>query len=260
MKYDFIKTTLQSKLQYIPERLDAYLLDYSEEGLHRYSAKEEEDQFKYVEMGDMDGLIQRFQDVDMANEIETRVGKMADSPKKSLEYMACISIALTSRAAVRGGVDINIAYTLTDIFLRYLEKCTTIEEIIILQKDAMLIFTDMVKQTQEKRGSYAYIENAKNYIARHLNKKFTLQDLADELGLNANYLSRRFSVEEGIGIKEYTLKKRIEASKNMLRFSDLPIQEIATYLCFPSQSYFGSVFKKQCGMTPQAFRNWSKQS
>ncbi|MBE5918042.1 MAG: AraC family transcriptional regulator [Pseudobutyrivibrio ruminis] len=237
-------------------RLQAYLLDYSDKGLRRHSSAEEEAIFKIVETGNLDALQNNFNSANIEDELYNRVGTMADNPTKSLEYMVVISIALASRAAVRGGLDLDTSYTLTDVFLHSLEKCKTINEILDIQVDALYIFTELVHAKQTGRSNYAYIENTKAYIENHLNKKFTLEELAENVGLNPSYLSRRFTLEVGFGIQEYTRKKRIEAAKNMLRFSDVPIQRIASYLCFPSQSYFGDVFKKYTGMTPQAYRNW----
>lgn len=251
-----MKTNNNAKIKFYSDRLQAYLLDYSDDGLQRHTMAEEEAIFKQIENGDISALEDRFNTADINIEIYNRVGKMADKPIKSIEYMTCISIALASRAAVRGGVDLDTAYTLTDVFLRSLEKCQTINEILNIQIDAFYVFTEQVNQMKMRRSNYAYIENAKAYIENHLNRKFTLTELAADLGLNPSYLSRRFTKEEGIGIQEYARKKRIEAAKNMLRFSDVPIRRISSYLCFPSQSYFGDVFKKYTGMTPQAYRNW----
>lgn len=49
----------------------------------------------------------------------------------------------------------------------------------------------------------------------------------------------------------------------MLRYSDYEVKEIANYLSFCSQSYFGNIFRKQTGMTPARYRKkygkWKEQ-
>jgi transcriptional regulator GlxA family with amidase domain len=60
--------------------------------------------------------------------------------------------------------------------------------------------------------------------------------------------------EMKMGIKHYSLMKRIDAAANMLRFSDKDISDIASYFCFASQSHFGQIFKQYKGVTPQSFR------
>lgn len=45
---------------------------------------------------------------------------------------------------------------------------------------------------------------------------------------------------------------------NMLMYSDLEISKIGDYVNFPSQSYFGKMFKKYMHMTPGKYRNLYK--
>jgi len=91
-----------------------------------------------------------------------------------------------------------------------------------------------------------------------LNKHFTVDDVANEVGVNKFYLMKRFSELEGMGIQQYAQLKRVEAAANMLKFSNEPISVIAEYMCFSSQSHFGKVFKKYKGLTPQSYRNKNK--
>lgn len=53
---------------------------------------------------------------------------------------------------------------------------------------------------------------------------------------------------------EYTQHCRMEAAKNMLRFSDFSITEISDYLCYSSPSHFASTFHKVTGVTPSEYR------
>ena len=57
---------------------------------------------------------------------------------------------------------------------------------------------------------------------------------------------------------EYTRRKRIQAARSMLKYSDLSISAIAQYLCFHSLSYFGSIFKEYTGMSPRQYREQEK--
>ena len=55
-------------------------------------------------------------------------------------------------------------------------------------------------------------------------------------------------------IQEYICKVRVERAANLLRYSDEEISAIALYVNFPSQSYFGKMFRKYMGMTPLEYR------
>ena len=184
----------------------------------------------------------------------TLTGKLAKNPLKQFEYMICSAITLTTRAAIDGGLAPSSAYALSDMYLQRLEACKSISEMIKLQGEMKVHFTQQVHVTRLKRYETSYVEKCKVFINQHLNKPFNLNDVAEAISINKNYLSRLFTQEEGMSIMQYARKKRIEAGANMLKFSDESIARIAEYLCFPSQSHFGKVFKDIMNMTPQKYR------
>ena len=56
----------------------------------------------------------------------------------------------------------------------------------------------------------------------------------------------------------YVTEQRVEAARNMLRFSQFSYADIASILAFSSQSHFTQVFKKYTGVMPRAFRNQAR--
>ena len=43
-------------------------------------------------------------------------------------------------------------------------------------------------------------------------------------------------------------------AKTLLKYSTMSVQEIAYYLNFPNQSFFGSYFKRNTGMSPSQYK------
>ena len=189
---------------------------------------------------------------------EENVGRLAKSTLKQHEYLTCSTIVLASRAAISGGLDPMTAYLMSDLYLQRLETCKEIHEYHKLIIDVSVDYAEMVKRKKEERSELSYVESSKNFIYKHLNKHFTVDDVANEVGVNKFYLMKRFSELEGMGIQQYAQLKRVEAAANMLKFSNEPISVIAEYMCFSSQSHFGKVFKKYKGLTPQSYRNKNK--
>ena len=54
-------------------------------------------------------------------------------------------------------------------------------------------------------------------------------------------------------LQDYVNEVRVERSANLLMYSDESLSMIAEYVNFPSQSYFGKVFKSITGQSPQRF-------
>ena len=231
-----------------------YRLNNTEEEIVRLSYSDELSFLKYIKEGDLEGIIKR----KPKRGSENSVVRLAAKPLKQLEYMVCTSLALMSRAAIESGVLPDIAYPVSDLYFQQLEKCHAADDFIMLHMNAAVKFTGLVKQAKDDRAKVSYIESCKSFISNHLNKAFTLSDVAEYVGVNKTYLSRRFSEEMGMGISKYTQLKRIDASKNLLKYSDADISSIAEYLCFSSQSHFGEKFRKIVGVTPHKYRQQQK--
>lgn len=123
--------------------------------------------------------------------------------------MACSSITLATRAAINGGVAPLTAYAISDLAKQHLEQCKTISEITTLQRMTRIKFASQVKETKDKNQKQSsYTEKCRVYIINHLNKPFTLEDIAEEIGINKTYLSRRFSEEMGITPKQYRNREK----------------------------------------------------
>lgn len=182
------------------------------------------------------------------------VGHLAEKDShKQIEYMVISAGTLACRAAIRGGITAYEAYNLADLYFQQVAKCRTIMEMLGIYADMMVDFSDRVRKGNESRQS-SDVERCKDYIARNRMKKFTLAELAENVGKNKNYLSEKFSREVGMTIQEYTKRQRLEAAANMLVYSDVGIGDIAEYLHFSSQSYFGVCFKDYYHITPAKYR------
>ncbi len=92
------------------------------------------------------------------------------------------------------------------------------------------------------------------YIDTHLSEGFSLQQVAKEINMNANYLGQVFKRETGKTYTAYVTELRIERAKEMLRTDESSISDIAASLGFNDYFYFLKTFKRITGMTPKQFR------
>ncbi|MCB6603699.1 helix-turn-helix transcriptional regulator, partial [Erysipelatoclostridium ramosum] len=58
----------------------------------------------------------------------------------------------------------------------------------------------------------------------------------------------------------YLIRLRVQQAKELLETTNYSIAQISDSCGFSSQSYFSQVFKKACGMTPNAYRKSSDRS
>lgn len=190
-----------------------------------------------------------------------RVGTLAKDPLRHCQNLGIVLVTLGARAAIRGGVIPDIAFSLSDSYINQIEEAKNPEAAFSLGRKAEYQYTVLVKELKEQREARSSehppdsrISRCKDYICSHLHGKLSTSDVAKELYMNASYLSDLFKKEEGITISEYILQEKIRLVKNMLTYSRYSYSAIANYLGFTSQSYLGKRFKQATGLTLHQYR------
>ena len=109
--------------------------------------------------------------------------------------------------------------------------------------------------TQRKSiGSRSALSDMKAWLDQHYHEKIALDDLADKFFINKFYLTRLFKEQYGSSIVNYILSLRISRAKELLRFTDLPIDEIGQRCGIPDANYFSRAFRKIEGVSPSEYR------
>jgi len=183
-----------------------------------------------------------------------RPGVMAREQLRQAKNTFIVTAAEASRAAIRGGMDVEDALTSSDTYIRECEMLTDIYRITRLMYDMILFYTQQVQRI--RHGNYAtdLVRNVANYVQHHLSESITTDQVADSLFLSRQHLSRRFTREAGIPLAAFIRNEKIEEGKRLLRYTEKPVSAIAAYLGFSSQGHFSRVFKEITGMTPGEYR------
>jgi len=78
--------------------------------------------------------------------------------------------------------------------------------------------------------------------------------LSKELGLDYHYLSSLFSSIENVTIEQYIILQRVERAKELLKYGELTLSEIAYKLGYSSVQHLSNQFKSVTGFTPSSFK------
>ena len=93
-----------------------------------------------------------------------------------------------------------------------------------------------------------------HYSNHQLSTNFS-EYLSSKLHHDYNYMSNLFSEVEGITIEKYFISQKIEKVKELLKYDELSLSEIADRLGYSSVSYLSNQFKKQTGLTPTFYKS-----
>ena len=78
--------------------------------------------------------------------------------------------------------------------------------------------------------------------------------LSDALHKEYPGMSSLFTQVEGITIEQYFLLQRLERVKELIKYGELTLSEIAHRTGFSSVAHLSAQFKKLTGMTPSTFK------
>ena len=226
-----------------------------ESGYRHNPYDEEVREMAAVERGDTELLARILNETYYGN-----IGILADDALRHTKNLGVVIITIASRAAIRGGVPYEMAFSMSDRFIQELEQKTSVAEAEEYSRFAEFQYASTVRDYQqalrtERSGKEnEHVERCKNYIFRNLHGKIRVSEMAEMLALNANYLSTVFKKHEGVTIGEYILRQKLLLVRNLLIYSEYSFLEITNYLGFPSQSYLGKRFKEETGMTLKEYR------
>lgn len=99
-----------------------------------------------------------------------------------------------------------------------------------------------------------------SYMATHFKEELTLNSTASDLGVSPYVLSRVFSGTFHTNFNTYINEMRLKYAGNLLKYSEMPITEVALESGFSSLRTFNRFCKENLLMTPREYRNKYKKS
>lgn len=98
------------------------------------------------------------------------------------------------------------------------------------------------------------LSSIRDYLDEHYTEKISLTELSSMFFINKYYLTKIFKETYGMTIHNYLLSKRITQGKKLLRFTDMPIDEVGCAVGMEDANYFSRMFRKVEGISPREYR------
>lgn len=116
------------------------------------------------------------------------------------------------------------------------KRAKTIEKI----KNVIIALVHHNEDEEEMTGNYS------DYIANAVNADY-------------HYLSNLFSSIEGITIEKYIIQQKIERVKELLKYDELTLSEIAYKMGYSSVAHLSNQFKKVTGLSASEYKRLKDQ-
>jgi AraC family transcriptional regulator len=93
-----------------------------------------------------------------------------------------------------------------------------------------------------------------DFIEENLGANLSLETMAAEAEISALYFARTFRAAIGRSPHQYVIARRLERAKELLRNTDMPLEDVASLVGFSSQSHLSHCFMQHVGITPGRYR------
>lgn len=206
-----------------------------------------------VERGDIKFIDQLTKDITTSLTIPPRFVSDPLREQKNL----CITLnSISLRAALKGGLNQSIAHNLSHHFAIQIEQQTSLHAIAELSIKIMKTYTQSVYKYSLKTQT-KLVASAINYIRSHLTEKISLIDIANDLHISHEHLSRHFKETMHITLTDYIHKTKTEESCSLLTSNKYSISDIAYTFGYSSPAHYSKMFKKFMGSSP---RHWQVEN
>jgi transcriptional regulator GlxA family with amidase domain len=92
------------------------------------------------------------------------------------------------------------------------------------------------------------------WIAEHLERRLSVEDLADRMAMSVRNFERVFTREVGTTPSQYVLQARVEAARRQLERTDRGLKQVAKAVGFGSVDVMRRAFVRLLGITPRRYR------
>lgn len=142
---------------------------------------------------------------------------------------------------------------------QHIDKHT--QEIILTQIESLLKYSNRFYERQfltRKNNNSALLTRFEQLIDDYFNSDrqdlLTVQYVAAQMNLSANYLSDLLRIHTGQNTQQHIHEKLITKAKEKLSTTSLSVSEIAYKLGFQHAQSFSTLFKKKTNLSPLEFR------
>lgn len=135
---------------------------------------------------------------------------------------------------------------------------------LLIRADVLRIFTFLIRHYQndsietrksetldDKRKTMKRLEEAFQYINRHYSEKITLSEVAKSVYMSENYFSSYFRKVANVSFMDYVTELRLKKACELMKTTDMNINEIALESGFNNMSNFYRIYKKHVGEIPK---------
>lgn len=172
-------------------------------------------------------------------------------PKLMKDYASLTLMKMKSRT--KEIVDRDIGIAITEAVVSEIPMCRGSEELMALLLQSLeKVHRSMIIRRQDRNE--LIMEDCIGWIDENFREDLTLEMAAERFHFNPSYFSTLIKSRTGRSFSDHLTEARMRRAKELLNNGQLKIYEIAEQCGYRDTKYFTRMFKKQVGLSPEAYK------
>lgn len=176
-------------------------------------------------------------------------------PMLMINYAALTVMKIKSRTS--GIIDPQVGTVLTEAASYAIPSCSSAGELMEQLMRCLSAVHQALSERKQGSGELA-VEQCLNWIQAHFAEDLTLETAAEQFHFNPSYFSTLIKSRTGRSFSDHLTEARMREAKALLAAGKLKIYEIAERCGYRDTKYFTRIFKKQVGLSPEAFKHTAR--
>lgn len=198
-------------------------------------------------------------DINLVDKDGYEISKELKKDLRSSHIPIIILTAQSNKESVLKGLQSGVDQYLTKPFSLSILK-QSISSLLFNREKLRYYYTNNIYRVEpeSKFGNQeqSFITKMNDIIKMNVeNPKFSVEDLADKLGVSRVQLYRKVKAIIGINISDHINNVKLEKAAELLKSNNMNISEIAYSLGFSSPNYFSTAFKNKFGISPKEYKS-----
>jgi AraC family transcriptional regulator len=189
---------------------------------------------------------------------DTHEDDFAERPSRCLNVVLGASFARRfGDALARGVVVEDVAVSSFGARVAAELRCGDDAAPMIVEGLLLELFGMLSRRTGAERRMPAWLVEARSLVEQRWRSKWSLAELADDVGVHPVHLARSFRAHFGVTVGEHVRALRIAHARERIAAGDA-LSVVATDAGFADQSHFTRAFVRAAGLTPAEYRRRAK--
>ena len=234
-------------------QLEKALAEYRDSLAQNPRQEDETLDYPHEELGNLSALLREKQ-FDDAQEL---VGALLSRPDSSRGYfLGCVALdclTVITNSMSRSRIEFE-AYA--DIYTQTIRQCRdirhdrTFDGLKELFRELLLLYEQKIAERM------LHTAPLKEFVeSRFSDPDFSISEMAAAYHISTSRMSSLFKQEMSMGFLEYVWQMRLEKAQELLRTTQLSVDEISVRVGYLASTSFSRKFKVETGMTPSAYRS-----